>query len=182
VDHRRFERHFGELLRSDLPAYVGATGYPLVRLVGSGLAVVGLDSTRLAPVPGLAFGSLGSHQLRALSRLVDDPAVRDRHLAVLVHHAPLRESGQPDTVTHGLLDGKELLRLLSGRRCSLHHGHIHRRYWHGADANRPDVFGAGSATEARREGYWVIDLSEDGRVSAEQRVPRPVPYAGPCPL
>lgn len=178
---RRFERHFGDLLRSDLPAYAGPDGFPFVRLVAGELAVVGLDSTRLAPLPGLSFGSLGHEQLRALSRLVDDPAVRDRRLAVMVHHAPLRESGRPDRVTHGLLDGQDLLRLLAGRRASVHHGHVHHRYWHPANAHRPDVFNAGSATEGGHEGYWVIEFEPGGRVSAQRRTPQPAPQVGACP-
>ncbi|HEY3444783.1 MAG TPA: metallophosphoesterase [Myxococcales bacterium] len=178
---RRFERHFGDLLRSDLPAYAGPHGFPFVRLVSGELAVVGLDSTRLAPLPGLSFGSLGGEQLRALSRLIEDPAVRDRRLAVLVHHAPLRENGRPDRVTHGLLDGPQLLRMLAGRRASVHHGHVHHRYWHPATAGRPDVFNAGSATEGGHEGYWVVEFGPQGRVSAQKRVPRPSPPVGCCP-
>ncbi|MGC4117509.1 MAG: metallophosphoesterase [Myxococcales bacterium] len=178
---RRFERHFGDLLRSDLPAYAGPRGYPFVRLVGQELAVVGLDSTRLAPLPGLSFGTIGRDQLRALSRIVDDPAVRERRLAVMVHHAPLRESGRPDRVTHGLLDGQELLRMLAGRKASVHHGHVHHRYWHPATETRPDVFDAGSATEGGHEGYWVIDFGPQGRVSAQKRAPRPAPSVGCCP-
>jgi len=180
---RRFERHFGELLRSDLPSHCGASGYPFVRLVGAGLAVVGLDSTRLAPLPGLSFGQVGRDQMRSLSRILRDPSVRDRHLAVLVHHAPLHQNARPDRLTHGLLDGQELLHMLAGRRCTLHHGHIHRRYWHPANERRPDVFGAGSSTERDGEGYWIIDLDEGGRISARKSVPRPLASApAGCPL
>ncbi|MBI5542982.1 MAG: metallophosphoesterase [Deltaproteobacteria bacterium] len=179
---RRFERHFADLLRSDLPAYPGSRGYPFVRLVGGELAVIGLDSTRLAPVPGLSFGSVGGEQRRALARLLDDPAVRDRWICVLVHHAPLHRSGRPDRVSHGLLDGGELLRMLAGRRCTLHHGHVHHRFWHRAVPGRPDVFDAGSSTERGHEGYWLMDLLPDGRLVAEERTPRTPPQVDPCPV
>lgn len=179
---RRFERHFGELLRSDLPSLAGPTGYPFVRLVGEGLAVVGLDSTRLAPVPGLSFGRIGPEQLRLLSRIVEEPAVRDRALCVLVHHAPLHEDGRPDRLSHGLTDASELLRLLAGRRCTLHHGHVHHRYWHRAGPDRPHVFNAGSSTMGGHEGYWVVDIASDGGVTAGARAPRSPIRAEPCPL
>jgi 3',5'-cyclic AMP phosphodiesterase CpdA len=179
---RRFEQHFGGLLKSDLPQLSRADGYPMVRLVGENLAVIGLDSTRLAPMPGLSFGSVGREQLRALARIIEEPQVRDRCLCVLVHHAPLRESGRPDRVTHGLLDGATLLRMLSGRRCTVHHGHVHRRYWHHATSERPHVFNAGSATEGGHEGYWVVEVEPDGSVTAEVRVPRPRARPAPCPV
>lgn len=181
---RRFERHFGELLVSDLPAHCGPTGYPFARLVGDGLAVVGLDSTRLAPFPGLSFGQVGREQLRSLSRLLEDPALRGRSLCVLVHHAPLHAHGRPDRASHGLLDGQVLLRMLAGRRATLHHGHVHRRYWHRATESRPDVFGAGSATERGREGYWIVELPRAAGESlrAEMRTPGPARDAPMCPL
>ena len=179
---RRFERHFAALLTSDLRGFAGADGYPFVRLVGEGLAVIGLDSTRLAPLPGLSFGSVGREQRRALAKILDAPDLRDRFLCVMVHHAPLRMNGEPDRVTHGLLDGAELMRLLAGRRCSLHHGHVHHRYWHRATEDRPHVFGAGSATERGHEGYWVIDVEPDGTVRAQERVPQPVSGVTLCPV
>jgi 3',5'-cyclic AMP phosphodiesterase CpdA len=172
VCERRFERHFRELLRSDLPRFAGSTGFPLVRLLGDEVAVIGLDSTLLAPFPGLSFGRLGREQLGALSRLVEAPEVRDRALCVLVHHAPLARSGRPDSLTHGLWDSGPLLRLLAGRPCTLHHGHVHHRYWHRATAGRPDVFDAGSSTLRGREGYWVIELGRGGLESARERSPR----------
>lgn len=165
---RRFERHFGPLLRSDLPRFCGPQGYPFVRLLGREAAVVGLDSTRLAPFPGFAFGQIGREQLARLSALLDAPELRGRSVAVLVHHAPLLESGRPDTVTHGLRDAGALLRALAGRPCSLHHGHVHRRYWLKANASRPDVFNAGSSTMSGREGFWVVELDEGGARGARE--------------
>jgi hypothetical protein len=176
---RRFERHFGDLLATDFPARVGPHGYPFARVVGSDLAVIGLDSTRLAPVPGLSFGQLGADQLRALSRLLEEPELRDRWLAVLVHHAPLHRDARPDRMAHGLWDGAELLRMLAGRACSLHHGHVHHRYWHRAAPGRPDVFNGGSATMEGDEGYWLIERGPHG-LCAEMRAPKIVPVE-PCP-
>jgi 3',5'-cyclic AMP phosphodiesterase CpdA len=163
---RRFEQYFGHLLKSDLPDYCGPDGYPYVRLVGEKLAVIGLDSTHLAPAPGLAFGRLGFGQLRRLGAILDDPALRGRAVCALVHHAPLHRWGGADSVTHGLWDAKALLALLKGRHASVHHGHIHQRYWHRATADRPHLFGAGASTMRGDEGYWLIDLAEDGSLTA----------------
>lgn len=172
VNERRFERHFADLQSGDLPGLRAATGYPFVKLVGDSLAVIGLDTSRLAPLPGLSFGSVGAEQLGLLARVIDEPVVRDRALCVLIHHAPLRKNAKPDGICHGLHDGARLLSLLAGRRCTIHHGHVHHRYWHPATPNRPHVFNAGSATQRGREGYWVIDIASDGQVSAEKRVPK----------
>src|SRR4051812_7782240 len=48
---RLFERHFGHLLLSDLPEYQREESFPFVRLIGDGLAVVGLLSARVPTVP-----------------------------------------------------------------------------------------------------------------------------------
>jgi len=40
-----FESCFSEHLKSDLPEYADARGYPFVKLLGSRYALVGLDST-----------------------------------------------------------------------------------------------------------------------------------------
>lgn len=169
---RRFERHFGPLLGSDLPRFAGPSGYPFVRLLGREGAVIGLDSTRLAPFPGLAFGRLGREQLGRVSALVKAPELRGRFLSVLVHHAPLVESGRPDSPTHGLRDGASLLRALAGRPCSIHHGHVHRRFWLRATGSRPDLFNAGSSTMSGREGFWIIELEAGGVLAAKE--------LGPC--
>jgi 3',5'-cyclic AMP phosphodiesterase CpdA len=168
---RRFERHFGPLLRSDLPRFVGPSGYPFVRMLGREGAVIGLDSTRLAPFPGLAFGQLGREQLGRLSALLEAPELRGRFLSVLVHHAPLVESGRPDSRTHGLRDGASLLRVLAGRPCSVHHGHVHRRFWLRATGSRPDLFNAGSSTMCGREGFWIVELDADGVLAAKELGP-----------
>jgi 3',5'-cyclic AMP phosphodiesterase CpdA len=171
VRDRRFERYLGHLLQSDLPQYCGKDGYPFVRLVGDQLAVVGLDSTRLAPFPGLVFGSLGADQLHRLEALLADPALKGRGIAVMLHHAPLARWGGTDTVTHGLWDARRLLHVLEGRSCALHFGHIHQRYWHRATEHHPHLFSAGSSTMLGDEGYWLVDW--EGGCVASARVMRP---------
>ncbi|MDR0966730.1 MAG: metallophosphoesterase [Myxococcales bacterium] len=166
VRERRFERCFGALLESDLPRLQGSAGFPFVRLVGERLAVIGLDTTRLAPFPGLAFGRIDPGQRRLLEDILESEAVRNRAVALLLHHAPLSPHGRPDTLTHGLVDAPELLARLAGRpRTSMHFGHIHHRYWLAANETRPHLFDAGAGTMRCAPGFWVIDLDDAGNVA-----------------
>ena len=178
---RLFERHFGDLLASDFPEHRREGAWPYVRVLGDGgAAVVGLNSARVPPVPGLAYGWVGAQQLDGLRAVVAEPRLARAALVVVVHHAPLRESGVPDSPGHGLRDGEALLAALPGPRFAVLHGHIHRRYTHAASATRPFVFGAGSSTEAGREGFWALRL-EGGRVAGARPVPLDAPPGAAAP-
>jgi 3',5'-cyclic AMP phosphodiesterase CpdA len=154
----RFQSNFSALLQSDMPAHARVGPWPLVRLVGEGLAVVALHSSLLPVIPGVSYGRLGPAQLDGLRAVLADPALQRRAVLAVVHHAPLRADGTPDKLSHRLLDAEALLALLPGPRFAVLHGHIHRRYHHPATASRPHLFGAGSSTQSGREGYWLIDV------------------------
>jgi 3',5'-cyclic AMP phosphodiesterase CpdA len=167
----RFARHFGHLLESDLPEHRREGPFPFVRLVGEEAAVVGLLSARVPFVPGLAHGFIGPAQLDGLTALVKDPRLAGRALLVVVHHAPLTHQGRADRYFHGLRDAQALFQLLPGPRYAVLHGHIHQRYHHPATAERPHVFGAGSSTQAGREGYWLIEVKAGQVVGGQKHVP-----------
>ncbi len=179
---RRFEKYFGHLLVNDLPEYGAVGGFPFVRLIGSEAAVIGLDSARVPPLPGLSNGRVGKKQLRALRQAIQDPRLSGRAVLVAVHHAPLKPSGKKDTLTHGLVDGEALMEALPGERFAILHGHIHHRYHHPPTDKRPHIFGAGSSTQRGQEGYWLIEVS-GGRVIGGEPHPlaAPVGYARPAP-
>ncbi len=162
---RRFEKYFGHLLQSDLPEYTRDGPFPFVRLLGEEVAIVGLMSARVPPVPGMSFGVVGHKQLGGLKDALGDPRLKDRAIFVVVHHAPVAPSGRKDRFFHGLMDADLLLHLCQGPRFAVLHGHIHKRYHHPATDKRPHTFGAGSSTEGGHEGYWIIDV-EEGQVSA----------------
>jgi 3',5'-cyclic AMP phosphodiesterase CpdA len=166
---RRFERYFGHLLVSDLPQYAGPDGFPFVRLLDD-TAVVGLASARVPEMPGFSFGLIGETQRERLAQLLKDPKLEGKAVLVVVHHAPLGEHGKKDKILHGLWDAKKLFALVSGPRFAVLHGHIHRRYHHPASATRPHLFGAGSSTQAGREGYWIIE-TKDGHLAGGQMHP-----------
>jgi 3',5'-cyclic AMP phosphodiesterase CpdA len=164
VREQRFERRFGHLLESDLPEVAREGPFPVVRLL-DGAAVIGLKSARVPFVPGASFGVIGHRQLDGLEAALSDARLQGRAVLVVVHHAPLTQSGRPDLPHHGLYDARALFRLVRGPRFAVLHGHIHHRYHHEATADRPHIFGAGSSTQAGREGYWLIDVA-DGRIGA----------------
>ncbi|HEY8211655.1 MAG TPA: metallophosphoesterase [Myxococcaceae bacterium] len=165
-DHR-FEKTFAPLLESDLPEYRREGIWPLVRLLGDEVAVVGLKSARVPAVPGMSFGVIGKRQLSGLRDAANDPRLKDRAVVVVVHHAPLNRRGKRDKLLHGLADKNALFRIARGPRFAVLHGHIHQRYHHAATETRPHLFGAGSSTQRGKEGYWLIEV-ERGRISGGQ--------------
>ena len=167
VEERRFERHFGDLVKNDWQDAAVDGPWPAVRLFGEHLAVVAVNTARPNPSPINSGGELPAAQLEALARVLEDERLGDRWLFVATHYAPLREDGTPDTPHHGLDNADELGALLSARpRTAWLHGHIHWRYAHPcAPGQRPWVFGAGSATYRGREGLWLYEVA-DGRVRA----------------
>jgi len=167
---RRFETTFAPLLKSDLPELAREGIWPLVRLLGEDVAIVGLKSARVPAVPGMSFGVIGRRQLGGLRDAVNDPRLKERAVVVVVHHAPLNPKGKRDKLYHGLTDKDALFRIARGPRFAVLHGHIHRRYHHAATDTRPHLFGAGSSTQRGREGYWVIEV-ERGRIAGGQMLP-----------
>jgi len=155
---KRFEAHFGALLSSDVQTRSTLGPWPVVRLVGDGLALIALHTSLLPSIPGVSYGRVGSEQLEGLREAISHPALKGRAVLVVVHHAPRRPDGRPDKLSHRLLDADALLELLPGPRFAVLHGHIHHRYHHPATATRPHLFCAGSSTQAGREGYWLIDV------------------------
>lgn len=171
VRTQRFQRYFGHLLVSDLPEHAGPQGFPFVRLLGEETAVVGLHSSRVPEVPGFSFGRIGRAQRSRLKAVLADPRLDGRAVLIVVHHAPLNKDGKADKPLHGLWDAKELFALCSGPRFAVLHGHIHRRFHHEATPTRPHLFGAGSSTQAGREGYWIIETQGDRILGGQMHTP-----------
>jgi hypothetical protein len=153
-----------------LPEYCALGPYPFVHLKGDDVAIVGLHSAQEALFPSYAYGEVGRLQLDALAALIDDQRVRHRAVLVMLHHAPRRADGTPDTERHGLRDAEQLDSIVRGERFALLHGHIHTRFHLPATATRAQTFCAGSSTFAGREGYWIIDVTE-GRISGVMSTP-----------
>jgi 3',5'-cyclic AMP phosphodiesterase CpdA len=162
--HTAFEVVFQDLLTSDLPELADERGYPFVKLVGDRHALVGLDSTRVQGWSHYVVGRLGATQLRALTRVLEHPALERRTVLLLAHHGPAGPSGEFDWNESGLLDAEALLRILRHRPVVLLHGHSHHRYWHRARLGRPHLIAGGSSTE--RPGFWEVQVDDHRSVEA----------------
>ena len=137
--------------------------FPFVRLVGEGAAVVGLSSARVPLMPGFSYGPSAPRSSSAWRGSSRTRGSRAGRVLVVVHHAPLGSTAARTSYLHGLWDAEELFALVPGPRFAVLHGHIHRRYHHPASDTRPHVFGAGSSTQAGREGYWIIETRRPRR-------------------
>lgn len=166
IREKRFDKYFGEFLRSDLPELASADGWPLVRLVGDHVAVVAIRSARPNPQVWRSSGMIEPGELAAMERIVADPRVRDRFVIVATHYALRRSDGSPDRWTHGLENADALLGAIAElpRGCVLH-GHIHARFRLRLPGIRPTIFGAGSATHEGEEGFWMLELERDGGIA-----------------
>lgn len=164
IRKKRFESWFGHLLDSDLPELRAEGAWPNVRLVGDEVAVIGMLSARLPPVPGIAAGRLGEDQLAALVKICAHPKVRGRTIYVVVHHAPLRWDGKVDRKDHGLADALRLIEACTlGGVAAVLCGHIHHRFSYQVPGG-PMVICGGSSTWLGHEGYWLLD-SDGGRLT-----------------
>lgn len=159
---RRFERNFGDLLGTDWPEYATCDGWPSVRLVDEHLAVVTVNSARPNPQLLRSSGRIHDDQLLALERLFADPRLVGRSVFLATHYAPRLPDGTADRWNHGLENADALLELCAALpRVALLHGHIHWRFHLRLRAGL-DVFGAGSATHAGREGIWLFEIDSAG--------------------
>jgi 3',5'-cyclic AMP phosphodiesterase CpdA len=164
---RRFERHFGDLLRSDLPDACVDGPWPIVRLISEDVAVIAVNSARPNPQPWRSSGLIPQRQLDALSQLCRDPRLAGRFVFVITHYAPRRADGSHDHPAHGLVNADAFLRACGAlSRGALLHGHIHGRFQLQVPELPIPIFGAGSTTCAGREGLWVFDVHAD-RASAQ---------------
>jgi 3',5'-cyclic AMP phosphodiesterase CpdA len=163
---KRWEESFGDTFKTDLPHHLVDGAWPFVQLVGSDLAIVGVNSAQPNPLPWRSSGKIPAPQLEALARVLADDAVRGRFIFVITHYAPRLEDGGPDRQLHGLVNADEFLAVCADlQHGAILCGHVHRRYMVRSDGVKPAVFCAGSATQAGAEGLWVFDI-EGGRVRA----------------
>jgi predicted MPP superfamily phosphohydrolase len=158
VREGRFERHFGDLLRSDLPERCVDGPWPLVKLFDD-VAVIAVNSARPNPAFWRSNGAIPAAQVSALAELCQDERIRNRFVFVITHYAPRRSDASPDRKLHGLDNADAFLQACSGLpRCAILHGHIHWRFEVALEGFAPRLFGAGSATCAGREGFWLFDV------------------------
>ncbi|MEM1247290.1 MAG: metallophosphoesterase [Acidobacteriota bacterium] len=164
----RFERHFGDLLGSDLPNRCTDGPWPLVRLVGDEVAVVVVNSSRPNPQVLRSSGRVPAEQLASLMQILDEPPIRTRFVFIVTHYAPCLADGRGDKPHHGLENAHELLAAVAEvERGALLCGHIHHGYRVQVPEVQIPIFCAGSATYAGRENVWLFDIEPDGARCAQ---------------
>jgi len=162
VREKRFEKHFGDLLETDVPGLRTDGAWPLVRLVGEddgGVAVICLNSARPNPAPWRSSGRIPHRQLEALREALRRPEIKHRFVLIVTHYAPRLADGGPDTPTHRMVNAEKFLETCAGvERGAILCGHVHRTYRVRVPGVGPEIFCAGSATLNGREGFWMFDL------------------------
>ncbi len=162
----RFRKHFGDLLRTDLPKAAVDGVWPLVRFPGEDVAVIAVNSARPNPQPWRSSGRISTAQLDALAGLLARPEIGDRFVFILTHYAPRLAGGRPDSFRHGLINAEEFLKVsAAAKRGAILFGHVHRRYAVKLPEVPATLFCAGSVSQKGREGFWLFDL-EAGSVRA----------------
>ena len=163
---RRFQRHFGDTLATDLPEYRTESNWPLARLVGDDVAVVAVNSARPSPWPWLSTGKIPEPELEALELMLGDERVRNRFVFVITHYAPRLASGKDDHRLHSLVNADEFLGVCRRlERGAILFGHVHKRFHLRVPTVEPSLFCAGSTTKAGAEGLWLFEV-DGGRARA----------------
>ena len=131
------------------------------------VALIPADSTGPISWPVLSHGRVEGEDLRALAatlRSVNAPCK-----LLLIHHAPSRRGMKRDWPLHHLRGAQSLLRVCAEAEVqAILCGHVHERFDDAALPGRARVVCAGSSTERRKEGYWLLDVQQ-GRVQDVSR-------------
>lgn len=173
---RLYEKSFGAWTRTDLaPGDLGEDlrglhPYPLVRLLGSDVALICLRDVHPNPLHD-SSGRIGEGQLHALERILVSGRLRGRVKLLALHTSLLRATGLPDTRLHGLRDAASLFRVAArGGVDIILHGHIHARFVLPRGAASPiSIANPGSLTSRRHERAYHIYRIEAGRIAIEAR-------------
>jgi len=181
---RRFARHFGQFVESDLPELaceLPVGRFPCVKLRGP-VAVIALSSAVPRPF-FVAGGYMGQAQLEALERILAHPLVRQRIPMLLIHHPPIDTRPRLVQLRDGLVDGPALRSVLDRlARGVVLFGHLHarRRCRLQTPSGALDVIGASGAALVHsdasvRAGFNLYVIDDHGDlVSAEAHVVDPV--------
>lgn len=158
--HKRVEQHLEGLLPRRFPHH---------RRLNDRWHLVALDAA--IPQLMLSRGMLGRRQLRALERRMERMR-EDEGLVILCHYPAVTPPGVPNTWSHGLVEAKQLRKLIA--RCKARvvflHGHIHRPWrWGESDGRRGGpvtCINAGSPAMISRayplgQGFWEINLPDN---------------------
>lgn len=163
LEDHRFDRHFGDLMSSDLPDLASDGRWPTVRLLGDEVAVIAVNAARPNAAVWRSSGLVPPAQVAGLRRALADDRVRSRFVIVALHYALCLADGRPDRPLHGLVNADAVIEACRELRAgAIVHGHVHHRYQASLPRLRVPIFGAGSATHSGREGFWMYELGRSG--------------------
>jgi 3',5'-cyclic AMP phosphodiesterase CpdA len=140
------------------------------RALSDQVAVIPVDTVGELAWPVVSHGRVAKWQLQQLGRTLTDPSYAARCKLVLAHHAPTRRGGRRDWPFHDLRGATRLLKTCAENGAdAILCGHVHDRFDDPAREGRPRVICAGSSTERRKEGYWLIEIDQGRVASVSQR-------------
>jgi len=120
----RFEHHFKDYLKSDLPEYQLERGYFFCYLRGE-VAFVGLNSGIATPWL-FATGKVDEDELAQAARILDDERLKSRFKVVVVHHPLMADEYHRFNFNRRLLNADKVLTTLREKNVDLVlHGHNH---------------------------------------------------------
>jgi 3',5'-cyclic AMP phosphodiesterase CpdA len=139
------------------------------RAISDQVAIIPVDTVGELSWPVVSHGRVAQWQLHQLAGTLSDPSYAARCKLVLVHHAPTRRGGRRDWPLHDLRGATGLLKTCAENGAdAILCGHVHERFDDPARAGRSRVICAGSSTERRKEGYWLIEIDQ-GRIASVSR-------------
>ena len=157
--HQRFSQQFAEVLYSDMPEYYSDGFWPLVRLVGTDVAIIALNSARPNPLPWRSNGKISQTQLDTLDLMLLDQRLKNRFIFIATHYAPRLANGEDDTPLHGLVNADDFLRVCKKVNSgAILCGHVHQTYRTEVQGLQSSLYCAGSATMDGHEGFWVYEM------------------------
>lgn len=153
---RSFERRFQAHLHSDLPSYQIDDAYPFCKLFGEHVALIGINTG--IPTPWfIAQGHVDERQLRALSKLLQDPILEHRAKIVMLHHPLLPFEHTPFQKPRQLRNDKAVLEILRRHDVDVAiHGHNH----HFSITPLPHLSGHGTLYVCETSSSSVVDSQD----------------------
>ena len=166
IREKRFARHFGDLLSTDMPDAAIDGPWPLVRLPAGGPAIVAVNSSRPNLPPWRSSGIIPQAQLDALSATLRRPELADRFVLIVTHYAPRLEDGRPDHPSHRMVNAEQFLATCAHvPHGAILCGHMHHPYRVRIPDVGPEIVCAGSATMEGSESFWLLDVEADRMVA-----------------
>lgn len=127
---------------------------------GENAKVVLLNSVKPNPHTISSSGYVSESQLLSLKSTLEKlTSDRKQHVFICSHYGLRRKDGSSDPRRHGLINYKDLERVISGFNVYYLHGHIHHTYSY--DIGNVQCFDAGGTVFKNREAFWLFDVAGD---------------------